>query len=413
MKTDKIHSKALASAAVILFLILVSSTVSATAGSPNITETRITNNTGSIGVGKPAIYGNLIAWEDTRNGNWNVFMYDLSTNKETQISKVKSDQELPAIYGDRIVWWDDRNGVGDLYMRNLSTSTETRITTPPSRPMVKEVIYGDRIAWTDGRNGKYDVYMYDLANSNVTQITNSGSASDPAIYKNRIVWKDYLNGSYCIYMHDFSTKKETQITNHAMYDNDPAIYGDRIVWSDSRNGLGSPDIYMYDLSTKKETRITTHGSVYSYTPSIYENNIVWVDGRNGNTDIYMYNISTSKETQITKNVIIYDSPVIYSNKILWTNEYDIYVTTIGYSQVPIAAFSACPISGKAPLKVQFNDKSTGSPTSWEWNFGDCTKSTAKNPVHKYTKAGKYTVTLTVKNSAGSNTAKTTKYITVK
>jgi PKD repeat protein len=34
-------------------------------------------------------------------------------------------------------------------------------------------------------------------------------------------------------------------------------------------------------------------------------------------------------------------------------------------------------------------------------------------AHKYTKAGKYTVTLTVKNAAGSNTMKKTNYITAK
>ncbi|RPJ77030.1 MAG: PKD domain-containing protein, partial [Alphaproteobacteria bacterium] len=82
-------------------------------------------------------------------------------------------------------------------------------------------------------------------------------------------------------------------------------------------------------------------------------------------------------------------------------------------KAPVAAFSASPISGTAPLKVQFTDKSTGSPTSWKWNFGDGTSSTMKNPAHKYNKAGKYTVTLTAINSAGSNTLKNTNYVTVK
>ena len=80
---------------------------------------------------------------------------------------------------------------------------------------------------------------------------------------------------------------------------------------------------------------------------------------------------------------------------------------------PTVAFSASSISGKAPLTVTFTDKSTGSPTSWSWNFGDKSISTVKNPVYKYNKAGKYTVTLIVKNAAGSNTAKKTNYITVK
>jgi len=80
---------------------------------------------------------------------------------------------------------------------------------------------------------------------------------------------------------------------------------------------------------------------------------------------------------------------------------------------PVAAFSISSASGKVPLTVKFTDKSIGSSTSHLWNFGDKSTSTLQNPVHKYTKTGKYTVSLTVKNSAGSNTAKKISCITVK
>jgi PKD repeat protein len=36
----------------------------------------------------------------------------------------------------------------------------------------------------------------------------------------------------------------------------------------------------------------------------------------------------------------------------------------------IAAFFAYPTSEKAPLTVRFNYKSTESPNSWSWRFGD-------------------------------------------
>ena len=89
---------------------------------------------------------------------------------------------------------------------------------------------------------------------------------------------------------------------------------------------------------------------------------------------------------------------------------DIYMGTVSY--LPVAAFTASPTSGKAPLIVKFTDKSTDA-YYYSWNFGDKTTSKDQNPVCKYTKAGKYTVTLTVKNAAGSNTARKTNYITVK
>ncbi|MDW5549690.1 PKD domain-containing protein [Methanosarcina sp.] len=82
-------------------------------------------------------------------------------------------------------------------------------------------------------------------------------------------------------------------------------------------------------------------------------------------------------------------------------------------KAPVAVFSASPTSGKAPLNVAFTDKSTGSPASWQWSFGDGSRSFVQNPVHKYTKAGKYTVSLTVKNNGGSSTVAKTGYIQVR
>lgn len=89
-----------------------------------------------------------------------------------------------------------------------------------------------------------------------------------------------------------------------------------------------------------------------------------------------------------------------------------YITVSTPSKPPVAKFSASPVSGKTPLKVSFTDKSTGNPTSWAWSFGDGTYSTSQNPVHKYNKAGKYTVSLKVKTAGGTDTETKCKYITV-
>jgi len=162
----------------------------------------------------------------------------------------------------------------------------------------------------------------------------------------------------------------------------------------------------------KETQITTNPSD-SINPVIYGNNLVWQDNRNGNWDIYAYDLITHQQIHTT-NKADQIAPAIYSNNVVWTDyrngKPDIYMGAISY--LPVAAFTASPISGKKPLTVKFTDKSTDA-YYWYWDFGDKSTSTLQNSAHKYTKAGNYTVTLKVKNAAGSNTAKKTNYITVK
>jgi len=76
----------------------------------------------------------------------------------------------------------------------------------------------------------------------------------------------------------------------------------------------------------------------------------------------------------------------------------------------IADFIGTPLSGYSPLTVQFTDTSTGSPSTWDWDFGDGSVSTEQNPSHVYTVAGVYTVTLSV--NGGASTKTRTDYITV-
>jgi PKD repeat protein len=96
-----------------------------------------------------------------------------------------------------------------------------------------------------------------------------------------------------------------------------------------------------------------------------------------------------------------------------TKTVTISIPKVPVASVPLASFTASTTSGKAPITVTFTDKSTNNPTAWSWNFGDKSTSTAKNPVHKYTQTGKYTVILTVKNVTGSNSVTKSGYITVK
>lgn len=79
-----------------------------------------------------------------------------------------------------------------------------------------------------------------------------------------------------------------------------------------------------------------------------------------------------------------------------------YIQVIPSGTPPRAWFTASPLMGYEPLTVRFTDRSSGTPSSWHWDFGDGNTSSDRNPVHTYATAGRYVPTLTVSNSGGSD-----------
>lgn len=74
---------------------------------------------------------------------------------------------------------------------------------------------------------------------------------------------------------------------------------------------------------------------------------------------------------------------------------------------PVVNFTASDTTGCFPLPVQFTDLSTtssGTITTWNWDFGDGSLSNQQNPSHTYTGPGSFTVTLRVTNSHGCSRA---------
>jgi len=63
--------------------------------------------------------GDIIVWEDDRNGNWDIYGYDMSTGKEFPTCIHPAEQYSPTVSGDMVVWEDKRNGNDDIYGARL------------------------------------------------------------------------------------------------------------------------------------------------------------------------------------------------------------------------------------------------------------------------------------------------------
>ena len=113
----------------------------------------------------------------------------------------------------------------------------------------------------------------------------------------------------------------------------------------------------------------------------------------GNTDTYTISTLPVGATSFCA-VTAYDPAKVESD---YSNELSVNIP----AAAPTVDFTASPGSGTAPLTVTFSATASGQMTSWLWDFGDGTTSTAQNPSHIYSAAGSYKPVLTATGPGGT------------
>lgn len=147
--------------------------------------------------------------------------------------------------------------------------------------------------------------------------------------------------------------------------------------------------FVADMTTVGVGRRVTFTDLSLITPT----NWVW-DFGDGSTG------TGARPDHVYRTTGVYDVTLTASNPDMTTSRTrNQYITVLN---IPRADFTADKTRGGAPLNVNFADKSTGAPDSWQWDFGDGANSTEQNPVHQYNTPGKFSVTLNVSNANGQD-----------
>ena len=262
----------------------------------------------------PKVSGDYVVWQDSRNGNVDIFAYQFSTATEIPITTADRNQRFPQIDGDYVVWEDRRNSKAEIFAYQFSTATETQISNL-SGEQWEPKISGDYIVWRSYENGFTDIHGYRISTASQFAISQaSGSQFSPALSDEHVVWVDNRNGNDDIYAYEFSSGQELLVSNAAGEQLRPQVANGYVVWQDNRNG--DFDIYAYRFDTSSEIEIgVASGSQVS--PFVRGDHIVWQDSRNGNADIFAYRLSTAEVFQISDHITAQTLPMVNGNNFAW------------------------------------------------------------------------------------------------
>ncbi|MGA9190008.1 MAG: PKD domain-containing protein, partial [Methanosarcina sp.] len=284
---------------------------------------------------------------------------------------------------------------------------------------------GSKIVYYAGKDESYsedensEIYTIKTDGTGKTQLTSDSAHDDSPIFSpdgSKILFLSDKTGSEDIWVMNADGKNKVQLTSGSASDLFPVWSpdGKKIAFWSDRGGNNS----IYTLTLKNENPPI---SIFSASPTSGNTplKVSFADKSTGAPTSWKWSFGDGTSSTQQSPTYKYSATGNYTVTLTATNAAGSntvtksnYIKVTTASQTPVASFISNVTSGNVPLSVAFTDKSTGSPTSWKWTFGDGTTSTQKNPAHTYSKAGKYTVSLTVKNAKSSNTLKKSNCINV-
>ncbi|EHQ35558.1 PKD domain-containing protein [Methanoplanus limicola] len=351
------------------------------------------------------IEGDYIAFTESDSGINRLRLYDFNEESFTNITESRYSDFRPEISGGNIAFQNKTlKGPGQIFVYDIPDGTAKAADPHPSAQGDAE-ISGNILVWLDGRlNGYTNIFIKNSPDEAGIPFRVSGTSDkhSPKTDGDYVYWteagelhrKSIITGDDSILIRDFPDSFE--------------VYGGKIVF----NGRGEKEGFavMYDTAGG-ETTVLGSGAGLCRNPDISENYIVYECYEGSGTAIWLYDLRTENAGVLAEPKTGVSDPKVSGNRIVWREKDGssncIVICRLDTETLPLAGFEAEPLSGSAPLEVEFTGRaivSASSGTVYLWDFGDGEYSESSSPVHTYSEPGIYDVSFTVENEFGSFTA---------
>jgi PKD repeat protein len=388
----------------------------------NASRVQITMTAG-IDESQPATSGPWITWQTQRQGASSVSIEAMNPSAWDVRSVVLNDSFnlRPSIDGDLIAWESDVVGNYDIFVYRLSTAESFQVTTDPSDSLLNDV-FGSRIAYVDPRNGSQDVYVSDLTFIAPNQPPIASAGADVSVYANEDV---ALAGTATdldldpIVGWQWAVIAQPAGSNPYLSDParpDPVFRGDvpgdyelSLVVHDGAAWSAADTMVVHVVPVLPPVAVASATPVAGMAPLTVQLDASQSNDPQGGTLTYVWSFGDgSPDSTEIAPLHVFQLPGTYVVGLMvvdsrgqWDSDL-VEIEVAAPNSPPTAAPTATPSSGAAPLAVAFAADASdvdGDPLTYAWDFGDPMSpdntSALASPLHVYAQPGTYVAWLTV------------------
>lgn len=272
-----------------------------------ITPVQITSNLTKDA--EPYIYDGQLVWQEMVNNNWEIFHYNISTGKTTQLTSNTVDDMFPRTDGDYVAWLGDgMNGALSFY--NIETGV-TQVIPEEEGDFIKSApqIATGYITWAMSPVAASvepgDIYLYNIASgvtTNISALVDSGNQLEdigPRINDSLVGWLEVDDLG--------NADPEDDVETFMLYDigagTAAAAPGD-FIWRESPQSDGKQSILLRNDGNDREIFIqkgmtpvqVTDNTVDDSWPCISGTTIAWVSGSGEAAEIYIADTDSDSDS---------------------------------------------------------------------------------------------------------------------
>jgi beta propeller repeat protein len=239
------------------------------------------------------IEGDYLVWQGRNNGDWEIFLYEVSKATTVQITDNDSEDLWPQTDGKHVVWQGFRDGQWDVF---LWDGSEIRVISDAEADDVAPRIRNGLVVWTSepaagGDSSHSEIVLYDIAMQ--TSMTLSASA-DPG---------------------------------NMLDDTSPWIHDEGVSWiqTDDEDNITSWFYYFSD-----GTVVANSGQVSRDTPERDGNLTVLTRSYDDGNELLLYSHNLRKSWRITENQVEERYPAVSEPYIAWVAEGEVFLAKVQY-----------------------------------------------------------------------------------
>lgn len=176
----------------------------------------------------------LIVFESNRDGNWELYMVDVTTTDPAVRLTNDPANDINAFWspdGTKIVFQNDQDGDWEIYMLDINTGELTQLTDNATEDQEPALSHdGTAMVWTQMDDfGVFNLWIMDMASGAVEQLTDTGTNIAGQVFSpddTFVAFFTNADGDQDVYVVDIATGLIKLLTDNDVEDRAPTFYCD-------------------------------------------------------------------------------------------------------------------------------------------------------------------------------------------